>query len=49
MLLVDSEFPRLIPFNTPAAISWAQYEIDLSLIATDKLSLPEVLEQLGVI
>ena len=49
MLVVDSEFPRLIPFNTPAAISWAQYEIDLSLIATDKLSLPDVLEKLGVI
>ncbi|EJN39831.1 hypothetical protein PMI38_00678 [Pseudomonas sp. GM84] len=49
ILLVDSDFPRLIPFNTPPAICWAQYEIDLSLIATDTLALPEVLEKLGVI
>ncbi|WP_265184691.1 PD-(D/E)XK motif protein [Pseudomonas aeruginosa] len=49
ILLVDSEFPRMIPFNVPAAVRWAQYELDLSLLTADSLQLAEVLQKLGVI
>ncbi|HCR1254486.1 TPA: PD-(D/E)XK motif protein [Pseudomonas aeruginosa] len=49
ILLVDSEFPRMIPFNVPAAARWAQYELDLSLLTADSLQLAEVLQKLGVI
>ncbi|WP_144937099.1 PD-(D/E)XK motif protein [Pseudomonas alabamensis] len=49
LLLVDADFPRLIPFNVPPALSWAQYELDLCLVVAEELSLPQVLETLGVI
>lgn len=49
ILLVDSEFPRLVPFNVPVAVRRAQYELDLSLLSADSLPLAEVLQKLGVI
>nr|WP_276556411.1 PD-(D/E)XK motif protein [Pseudomonas peradeniyensis] len=49
VLLVDSTLPRLTNFNTPPAITWAQYEIDLSSVTAPELELPEILEKLGVI
>lgn len=49
VMLVDTNFPRLTTFNVPSAISWAQYEIDLSSVTASELELPETLEKLGVI
>lgn len=46
--LVDSEFPRLAPFNVPTAIRRAQYELDLSLLSITNHPLADALEQLGV-
>jgi len=49
LLLVDSEFPRLIPCNVPAEVRWAQYELDLSLLTANSLQLTEVLQKLGAV
>lgn len=46
--LVDSSFPRLVPFNISSAIRRAQYELDLSLIDAEDHSVLEVVKQLGV-
>jgi len=49
VLLVDSAFPRLIPANVPAAISWAQYKLDISTGALESLQLVSALQKIGVI
>lgn len=46
--LIDTEFPKLVPFNVPAAVRRAQYELDLALLPVDNHSLVDALEQLGV-
>lgn len=47
--LVDSELPRLAPFNVHPAIRRAQYELDLALISINNHPLADVLEKLGVL
>ena len=47
--LVDSNFPRLTPFNISQQIRRAQYELDLSLLSAENLPLIDALEQLGVV
>lgn len=47
--LVDSDFPRLTPFNIPTPIRRAQYELDLALLQVDNCPLSDVLEKLGVV
>lgn len=47
--LVDSEFPKLTPFNIPTPIRRAQYELDLALLPVDNCPLSDVLEKLGVV
>jgi hypothetical protein len=47
--LVNSDFPRLTPFNIPTAIRRAQYELDLALLSVENHPLADVLEQLGVV
>jgi hypothetical protein len=48
ILLVDSNFPRLIPANVPIGIKSAKYEIDFSQLACNEVPLSKVLNQLNV-
>ncbi|WP_087693412.1 PD-(D/E)XK motif protein [Pseudomonas sp. PE-S1G-1] len=45
---VDEHFPRLTPFNTPLGVLRARYEIDLGLVQSQKISLNQALQELGV-
>ncbi|MEH6671561.1 PD-(D/E)XK motif protein [Halopseudomonas sp.] len=49
LYLVDSEFPRLTPFNLSPAIRRAQYEVDLSIISLPNITLQSALGALGVL
>ncbi|MNJ16986.1 hypothetical protein D3C77_112570 [compost metagenome] len=48
ILLVNSDFPRLIHANVPAAVRWATYQLDISIMTTEPLPLSGVLQKLGV-
>lgn len=46
--LVDKNFPRLVPGNIAVNIRQAKYEIDLTSLMNDSISLSIVLEKLGI-
>lgn len=48
-VLVDQDFPRLIPGNVPAGVRRARYEIDLDAVKNKQFSVGEVIEMIGVV
>jgi len=48
-VLVDENFPRLIPGNVPVGVRRARYEIDLDAVKDKQFSVGEVIEMIGVV
>lgn len=46
---VDENFPRLVPFNVPAGVSGARYDIRIESKQTGRVSLHRALKELGVL
>lgn len=48
IMLVNSDFPRLISSNIPTEVKWAKYQLDISASTIKAESLPNTMRILGV-
>jgi hypothetical protein len=48
-VLVDEDFPRLIPGNVPAGVRRARYEIDLDTVQDKRFFVDKIIEMMGVV